>query len=257
MYIFLSHLSGCDLVISTNVTPKTLWIILLSQAPISFLSCVTQLYFVGATSIMECCLLTVMSYDRYLAVCSPLHYNSIMNTNLPHYLVLCTWLIGFGQSLITHSLILNIHFCSSNIINHFFCDLGPVLQLSCSDTIIIQIEVSTFTIVTGFSQVLFILVTYICIFNAILHISSVAGREKVFSTCSSHLTVVCIYYGSLIILYVAPSKGNSFNLNKVLSLLNSVVTPLFNPIIYSLRNKEIGTALKKITFIKLCREKYF
>ncbi|XP_040198069.1 olfactory receptor 6F1-like [Rana temporaria] len=257
MYIFLSHLSACDLVISTNVTPNALQIILLGKVPMSFLSCITQLYFVGATLIMECFLLAVMSYDRYLAICCPLHYSSIMNLNLPHYLVLGTWLVGFGQSLITNSFILNTQFCSSNIINHFFCDLGPVLQLSCSDTIAVQIEVSTFVTVTVLSQVLFIIVTYVCIFKAILHISSVTGREKVFSTCSSHLTVVCIYYGSLIILYVSPSKANSFNLNKILSLLNSVVTPLFNPIVYSLRNKEIGAALKKIKFLKICHDKYF
>ncbi|XP_077329909.1 olfactory receptor 6F1-like [Lithobates pipiens] len=257
MYIFLGHLSVCDLLISTNVTPNALRIILLGKALMSFLSCITQLYFVGATLIMECFLLAVMSYDRYLAICCPLHYSSIMNTNVPHYLVLGTWLLGFSQSLITHSFILNTQFCASNIVNHFFCDLGPILQLSCSDTIVVQIEVSTFSIVTVLSQVLFIIVTYGCIFKAIHHISSVTGREKVFSTCSSHLTVVCIYYGSLMILYVAPSKDNSFNLNKILSLLNSVFTPLFNPIVYSLRNKEIGSALKKIKFIKLCHDKYF
>ncbi|XP_063785592.1 olfactory receptor 2A7-like [Pseudophryne corroboree] len=246
MYIFLSHLSLCDIIISTNVTPNMLRVILLGKTTLSFLSCITQLYFVGSSAIIECCVLTVMSYDRYLAICYPLRYTSIMNARLPHYLVICAWIIGFGQALVTHIVVLNLEFCDSNIIDHFFCDLGPVLELSCSDTLIIQIEVSAVTILMGFSQILFIIVTYICIFNSILHISSVIGRKKVFYTCSSHLAVVCIYYGTLIILYVAPSRGYSANLNKILSLVNSSVTPLFNPIIYSLRNKEIAAAMRKL-----------
>ncbi|KAM9312317.1 olfactory receptor 5G9-like [Gastrophryne carolinensis] len=247
MYIFLSHLSLCDIVITTNITPNTLRVIIIGKVSMSFLSCVTQLYFVGATAIMECCLLTVMSYDRYLAICDPLHYNATMNPTLSHRLVLGTWVVGFGQALVTHSFVLNMQFCASNIIDHFFCDLGPVLELSCSNTMVVQIEVSIVTVVIAFFQGVFIIITYVYIFKAILSISSIVGREKVFSTCSSHLSVVCIYFGSLIILYISPSKQNSFNVNKILSLLNSVITPLFNPIIYSLRNKEIKSALQKIT----------
>ncbi|XP_063785794.1 olfactory receptor 5G9-like [Pseudophryne corroboree] len=246
MYIFLSHLSLCDIVISTNVTPNTLKVILQGNTTMSFLSCITQLYFFGATAIMECCLLTVMSYDRYLAICHPLHYTSIMNARFPHYLVICAWMIGFGQALVTHTFVLHLQFCGPNVIDHFFCDLGPILELSCSDILVIQIDVSVVAIVMAFSQMLFIIITYIFIFNSILHISSIKERKKVFSTCSSHLCVVCIYYGTLITLYVAPSRGYSFNLNKILSLINSSITPLFNPIIYSLRNKEIVAAYNKL-----------
>ncbi|KAM4749323.1 olfactory receptor 6P1-like [Rhinophrynus dorsalis] len=245
MYFFLSHLSFCDILISTNVTPKTLQVILKGSIIISAGGCLTQLYFFGASAIMQCCLLTVMSYDRYLAICKPLQYTSIMNIRLPRYLIIWSWMVGFVQSLITNIFVLQLQFCGPNVIDHFFCDLAPVLQLSCSNTIVVQIEVSTVAIVLGLLQFLFVIGTYICIFTSILQISSKIGREKAFSTCSSHLLVVCTYYGTMISLYVAPSKGYSFNTNKLLSLLNTVVTPIFNPIIYSLRNKEMKSAIRK------------
>ncbi|XP_063785591.1 olfactory receptor 11A1-like [Pseudophryne corroboree] len=250
MYIFLSHLSISDILISTNVAPNTLRVILLGKTPIPVLGCITQLYFFGATTILECCLLTVMSYDRYLAICDPLRYSSIMNFKLPNYLVIYSWMVGFLQPLITHTLILQLEFCGPNIIDHFFCDVAPLLQLSCSDRTLVQIEVSIVALFVGLLQFLFIIITYVLIFYSILHMTSIAGREKAFSTCSSHLAVVCTYYGTLIILYLSPKRGYSFNLNKMLSLVNTVVTPLFNPIIYSLRNKEIRIAIKKMINIK-------
>ncbi|XP_073402885.1 olfactory receptor 6P1-like [Dendrobates tinctorius] len=244
MYVFLSHLSLSDILISTTVAPNALHVILLGNASVPTLGCIMQLYFFGVSTITECCLLTVMSFDRYLAICRPLRYMSIMNNKLLTALITYSWTVGFLQPLITHSLILQLDFCGPNVIDHFFCDVAPVLELSCSDLTLVQIEVSIVALFVGLIQFLFIIGTYILISYSIFHMSSKAGKEKAFSTCSSHLAVVCTYYGTLIILYLSPSRGYSFSLNKMLSLINTVVTPFFNPIIYALRNLEIRMALK-------------
>ncbi|KAG8431041.1 hypothetical protein GDO86_019504 [Hymenochirus boettgeri] len=245
MFFFLGHLSLCDILISTNVSPNALKVIIMRRSPIFIDSCLIQLYFVGASAITECSLLTVMSFDRYLAICSPLRYTSIMNRKLCCYLALWPWMAGFLLSMLSNILLYDLVFCGPNIINHFFCDLAPVLQLSCSDTTAVQIHVSTVVIAVGLLQFFFVFATYISIFISIFKLSSTSGRQKAFSTCSSHLMVVSIYYGTLIILYLAPARGYSLDLNKVLSLLNTVVTPLLNPIIYSFRNKEIRLAAVK------------
>ncbi|KAM4038626.1 olfactory receptor 11A1-like [Anomaloglossus baeobatrachus] len=244
MYIFLSHLSLSDILISSTVAPNALHVILLGSTRVPTLGCITQLYFFGVSTITECCLLTVMSFDRYLAICRPLRYMSIMNTNLLNGLITYSWMVGFLQPLITHSLILQLDFCGPNVIDHFFCDVAPVLELSCSDQTLVKIEVSIVALFVGLIQFLFIIGTYILISYSIFHMSSKSGKEKAFSTCSSHLAVVCTYYGTLIILYLSPSRGYSFSLNKMLSLINTVVTPFFNPIIYTLRNQEIRMSLK-------------
>ncbi|XP_018415303.1 PREDICTED: olfactory receptor 11L1-like [Nanorana parkeri] len=246
MYFFLSHLSLCDILISTNVVPKTLQFLVTERCHISVSSCYTQLYFFGAFVATECSLLSVMSYDRYLAICDPLHYSSTMKRSLPRYLATICWLVGFFTSMIIEILITLLDFCGPNIIDHFFCDLTLLLELSCSDTKLVDICTTITVFIIGISQLLFVIVSYICIFTSILRISSITGRQKIFSTCSSHLAVVSTYYGTLIVLYVAPTRGQLKTLNKVLSLLNTVITPLFNPIIYSLRNKEIKLALSKI-----------
>ncbi|KAG8546608.1 hypothetical protein GDO81_030248 [Engystomops pustulosus] len=243
MYFFLSHLSACDILISTNVVPNTLKLLLHSGSLVSIQSCFTQLYFFGASAIIECCLLSIMSYDRYLAICDPLHYSSIMNLRLPYYLATWSWCMGFGVALITYFLLLTIDFCGPATIDHFFCDLPPLLKISCSDSSVIVIAVSLVAIVIGLLQFVFVVISYIFIFHSILRISTTVGRNKAFSTCSAHLSVVCAYYGSLIAINIVPSEDYSLNLKKVLSLLNTVVTPLFNPIIYSLRNKDIQEAI--------------
>ncbi|XP_063295323.1 olfactory receptor 5G3-like [Pelobates fuscus] len=249
MFFFLSHLSLTDIILTTNIVPNMLCIILNGGKIMSLQACIVQLQFFGLSLGTECLLLTVMSYDRYLAICSPLHYTTIMSNKLRPQLAVSCWLLGFIISFITVILVSQLHFCGSNIIDHFFCDLLPFLQLSCSDTFIVRLEnILLGTPITLFPAII-ITITYVCIFMAILKIPSTSGRQKTFSTCSSHLAVVITFYGTLVTLYVIPSSGHSLNANKVLSLIYTVGTPLFNPIIYSLRNKEIRVAFKRYIYL--------
>ncbi|KAM4749425.1 olfactory receptor 11L1-like [Rhinophrynus dorsalis] len=244
MYFFLSHLSMSDILLTSTISPNMLDVTLKEGAIISFVGCISQISMLGVSSATECLLLTVMSYDRYLAICKPLHYTTIMNFIFRRYLVLCSWMLGFFITLIVINLLNSLYFCGPNTIDHFFCDYAPLLQLSCSDTRIVQILFVLIAAPETIIQTVFIISTYISIFLTILRISSSTGRQKAFSTCSSHLAVVCAYYGSLMAVYVSPSGGHLFNLNKILSLLYTVVTPLLNPIIYSLKNQEIRKAFK-------------
>ncbi|KAM4701968.1 olfactory receptor 1M1-like [Discoglossus pictus] len=180
-----------------------------------------------------------MSYDRYLAICNPLHYNSIMDVSFCLRVVGISWFYSFMSTLVVVIQLWTLKFCGSNIIDHYYCDLTPLLHHSCSDTSLIEREIFVFSFPIAIFPFVFIILTYVRIVVTIIRIPSTTGKQKAFSTCSSHLTVVCTYYLTLITIYVIPSKGNTLNLNKFLSLLYTVLTPLFNPIIYSLRNKEI------------------
>ncbi|KAM4749356.1 olfactory receptor 11L1-like [Rhinophrynus dorsalis] len=244
MYIFLSHLSMSDILLTSTISPNMLDVTLKEGAIISFVGCFSQFTMFCVSSATECLLLTVMSYDRYLAICKPLHYRTIMNFTFCRHLVLFSWMLGFFITLIVIILLNSLHFCGPNIIDHFFCDYAPLLQLSCSDTKIVQFLFVLIATPETMIETVFIISTYFSIFLTILKISSSTGRQKAVSTCSSHLAVVCTYYGTLMATYVAPSGGHLFNMNMILSLLYTVVTPLLNPIIYSLRNQEIRTALK-------------
>ncbi|XP_031750065.1 olfactory receptor 11A1-like [Xenopus tropicalis] len=247
MYLFLSHLSLCDVWCTTNIIPNMLNIVLFGGGTISATGCIAQFYLFGSLTTTESFLLTVMSYDRYLAICYPLHYFSIMDLRLLLCLTTWSWVLGFVLTLIPSVLVGSLQFCGPSAINHFFCDLSPLLALSCSPrTSEIQTEIIFSSIPVILFPFIFIIGTYLKIFLTILNISSKRGRQKTFSTCSSHLIIVCTYYGTLIIVYMIPAKQNFSNVNKILSLLYIVVTPLFNPIIYSLRNREIKTALWKI-----------
>ncbi|XP_077329744.1 olfactory receptor 11A1-like [Lithobates pipiens] len=248
MYFFLSNLSSSDIILTTVVFPTMLSVLLKNGESITFSGCITQLYLFGSSAITECFLLTVMSYDRYLAICNPLHYLLIMDQKLQVLLVAWSWAFAFLLTMITVSQMCQLQFCGPNVIDHFFCDPTPLLELSCSDTSVIELENLILGLPVTLFPLGFITVTYAYILITILKITSSAGRKKAFSTCSSHLAVVCIYYGTLIMLYVIPSKGLSVNLTKVQSLLYTVVTPLFNPIIYSLRNHEIQIVIKRIIY---------
>ncbi|XP_073511094.1 olfactory receptor 6C4-like [Phyllobates terribilis] len=246
MYIFLSQLSLSDIILTSTICPNTLLVIFNDGSTISKVGCVTQSVTFSMSMVTECLLLTVMSYDRYVAICKPMRYVTTINFTFFLQLIAFCWASGSLATILATILILDLDFCGSNIVvNHFFCDYGPLLQLSCSDTslletVIIIISTLETTIETGF-----IFSTYVCIVRSILKISTTTGKEKAFSTCSSHLIVVCMCFGSLFAIYVSPSGKKTSTMNKILSLLYTVVTPLLNPIIYSLKNQEIRITIKK------------
>ncbi|XP_056409290.1 olfactory receptor 10A7-like [Hyla sarda] len=252
MYFFISQLSINDILLSTNVAPNMLHALLHYRADITFIGCMTQLYFFGALEASECFLLTVMSYDRYVAICNPLRYSSIMTRPYCMRLVVTSWLVAFCILFFTIITILKLNFCGPNIIDHFFCDFVPILGLSCSDTFNVQIETSFFSIPLIFFPIIIIIFSYAKIIVTILRIPSSTGRQKAFSTCSSHLIVVSIFYGTLFSVYVVPTRGQSPTMSKILSLLYTVCTPLINPIIYSLKNKDIMKALHVLFIRNIC-----
>lgn len=243
MYFLLSNLSLSEVVFTTNIVPNMLQNLLSQDGSISFSRCLTQYYVFSSTATTECLLLAIMSYDRYLAICSPLHYASLINFQVCSQYAAWAWLAGFTISAITLILLCESDFCGPNMIDNFFCDLTPLIELSCSETFIIELESFVFATLVTLLPFVFIIVTYIFILYNIIKIPSTTGRKKAFSTCSSHLAVVSTYYGVLITMYVAPSRQQIFNFSKALSLLYTVVTPLLNPIVYSLRNQEIHNAL--------------
>ncbi|XP_072259297.1 olfactory receptor 11L1-like [Pyxicephalus adspersus] len=219
-------------------------IILKGMDRISRIRCISQFYVYGLSMVAECFILTAMSYDRYLAITKPLHYTSVMNLGFCLRLVCSCWLIGALSTLITLLMIFLQSFCGPKDIDHFICDVAPLLKLSCSDTF--NVEVVVFLLSIPLVVIPFIMVTYICIFITIANIRSSKGRKKTFSTCSSHLTSVITYYGTLITIYVVPNRGHTTTINKILFLLYTVVTPLFNPIIYSIRSQEIRKVIRMV-----------
>ncbi|KAM8960690.1 olfactory receptor 6M1-like [Pelodytes ibericus] len=247
MYFFISNLSFIEILYTSVTVPKLLALVIGRSQSISFSSCIIQFFFFFSLGATECFLLTVMSYDRYIAICKPLHYTLIMNGTLCFYLVVVCWIGGFFLNLFPAFFISKLKFCDRNI-RHFFCDLSPLLKLSCQSTTGIE----TLNFFTAFAIVLFsfsmTLATYIRIIVTILSIPSKLGRQKAFSTCGSHISVVLIFYGAVAFVYVRPKASTSFDLNKFLSMIYILVTPVMNPLIYSFRNKDVKIAVRKVIF---------
>ncbi|XP_063302624.1 olfactory receptor 11L1-like [Pelobates fuscus] len=246
MYFFLTQLSVSDLLVTTTIIPNTLYVICNEGGTMSLSACIIQFYFFACSEVFEFFLLSVMACDRYLAICNPLRYNALMNPVLCIKLVIISWLLSFSMELIVITSVIQLQFCGPNIIDHFFCDYVPLLELSCSDTSFIDEEIILLAIPLSFTPFIIIVVFYVYIIRAAIKISTTSGFSKIFSTCSSHLTVVLIFFGTITGIYMLPNKKKSMTANKILSLLYTVVTPMINPIIYSLRNEDIKKAIKKI-----------
>ncbi|XP_056425614.1 olfactory receptor 11A1-like [Hyla sarda] len=246
MYLFITQLSLCDILVTTDILPTLLHTVLYGGGSVSFIGCILQFCIFALSECSECLLLSLMSYDRYLAICHPLHYHSVMNHVFCVTSVVVIWLIGMMVMLIDVISILSFHFCGRNVIDHFYCDLEPLVQLFCSDTSIIHEQILIIGILVLMVPFIVIVLSYVYIAITILKIPSITGRQKAFTTCSSHLTVVSIFYGTLIISYMFPTKGRSLILNKFLSLMYTMVTPLLNPIVYTLRNKDFKEAFRKM-----------
>ncbi|XP_058383551.1 olfactory receptor 8I2 [Diceros bicornis minor] len=245
MYFFLSNLAFIDVFYSSTITPKALVNFQSDQKTISFVGCFVQMYFFVGLVCSECFLLGSMAYDRYVAICNPLLYSMVMSQKVHNWLGVMPYMIGFTNSLISTCVISSLSFCDSSI-NHFFCDTTALLALSCVDAFSTEVVIFVFAGFTLLSSLLIITVTYIAIISAILRIPSAAGRQKAFSTCASHLMGVTVFYGSLIFTYLQPDNTSSLSQAQVASVFYTIVIPMLNPLIYSLRNKDVKNALLRV-----------
>ncbi|XP_020008866.2 olfactory receptor 8U8-like [Castor canadensis] len=245
MYFFLSNLAFVDFCYASVITPKMLGNFLYEQNIISFNACATQLGCFLTFMISECLLLASMAYDRYAAIYNPLLYMVTMSPGVCIQLLAVPYRYSFLMALFHTILTFRLSYCHSNIINHFYCDDMPLLRLTCSDTCLKQLWVLTCAGITFISSVLIVFVSYMFIISAILRIRSAEGRYKAFSTCSSHMLAVTIFYGTLIFMYLQPSSSHSLDTDKLASVFYTVIIPMLNPLIYSFRNKDVKDALKK------------
>lgn len=245
MYYFLGTMSFLETWYISVTVPKMLAGFLLCPNTISFLGCMAQLYFFMSLACTECVLLAAMAYDRYVAICWPLRYPVMMTTEFCVQLTISSWLSGFTVSLAKVYFISQVSFCGNNILNHFFCDVSPILKLACMDLSMTEMVDFVLAIIILVFPLSATVLSYAFIVSAILHIPSATGQRKAFSTCASHLMVVVIFYTAVIFMYVRPRAIASFNSNKLISAIYAVFTPMLNPIIYCLRNKEVKNAIRK------------
>ncbi|XP_058137082.1 olfactory receptor 8H1-like [Dasypus novemcinctus] len=246
MYFFLSHLSFLDLSYSSVFTPKTLENLLTSNKYISFTGCFTQMYFFVFLAATEFFFLSSMAYDRYVAICNPLHYPVIMSTRLCCTLIAGSYMTGITESLVVVLYMNSLHFCKSNVIYHFFCDTIPILALSCTDTHDTETVIIILAGTTLMVSLATITVSYGSILSTILKINSTSGKRKAFSTCASHLLGVTIFYSTMIFTYLKPKNYYSLGKDQVASVFYTMVIPMLNPPIYSLRNKEVKNAFIRV-----------
>ncbi|XP_007956163.1 olfactory receptor 5L2-like [Orycteropus afer afer] len=251
MYFFLSHLSFVDFCYSTIIVPKTLDNIINKDKPISFVGCIIQFYLFSTCAITEVILLGVMAYDRFMAICKPLLYMVIMSQKLCVELVSGCYLCGTVCSLIHTCLALEIPSYRSNVVNHFFCDLPPLLSLACSDVSMNELLVNIVATVIEIITMVVILTSYLFILITILRMRSSEGQHKAFSTCASHLTAIVIFHGTILFNYSRPSSGNSLDTDKIATVFYTIVIPMLNPLIYSLRNTDVKKALRKMVDLKI------
>ncbi|XP_030047870.1 olfactory receptor 1F1-like [Microcaecilia unicolor] len=245
MYFFLGNLSLIDICFTSVTMPKLLLTLLTGDASISFIGCFCQMYFFVFLGVTEMFLLAAMAYDRYVAICDPLRYAALVSHKLCAALVASSWSAAALHSLLHIVIISHLSYCGRRRIHHFFCDMTALLKLSCSDTSTSELVIFTEGSLVIMSPFLFILSSYVVILSVILKIHSAEGRKKAFSTCSSHLTVVTLFYGTVIFIYFRPSSSYSDSYDRIVSVIYSVVTPMLNPFIYSLRNTEVKGALRK------------
>ncbi|XP_029441816.1 olfactory receptor 2AP1-like [Rhinatrema bivittatum] len=245
MYFFLANLSVLDISSLTVTVPKLLAILLMQSNTISFIQCIIQMYCFSVSVEVEFMLLTAMAYDRYVAICNPLRYTIVMNKRACILLAAVSWVKGLLEPLPHILIISQFYYCDSNVINHFFCDFTALLELSCTDTAIIQPLTYAVSVFTAIMPFLLILTSYMFIISTILRIHSTEGKSKAFSTCSSHLTVIILAYGTMIGVYVQPRSEEFVKSNKLVTALYIAILPLLNPLIYSLRSKELNASLTK------------
>ncbi|XP_012384096.3 olfactory receptor 6C70 [Dasypus novemcinctus] len=250
MYFFLRNFSFLEISFTTACIPRFLVTIVTKEKTVSYNGCVSQLFFYIFLGSTEFFLLAAMSYDRYVAICKPLHYASIMSRRLCHQLVFSSWVTGFLVIFPPLILGLNLDFCASNTIDHFICDVSPILQLSCSDTHVLEFIAFLLAVITLIVTLSLVILSYFYIIKTILKFPSAQQKKKAFSTCSSHMIVVSITYGSCIFIYIKPSANVRVSLSKGVAVLNTSVAPLLNPFIYTLRNQQVQKALQ-IVFKKM------
>ena len=252
MYFFLFNLSFTDLCYSSVFTPKMLIDFLSKENIISYMGCMTQFYFFCFFVVSECYVLTSMAYDRYVAICNPLLYNAAMSPKVCSSLMFGSYLMAFSGAMAHTGCMLRLTFCDANIINHYFCDIHPLLQLSCTSTYVTELVVFIMVGINIIVPSLTIFVSYGLILSSILHIKSMEGRSRAFSTCSSHIIAVSLFFGSGAFVYLKSSSTGSMDKGKISSVFYTNVVPMMNPLVYSLRNKDVKNALRKT----LRRRKY-
>ncbi|XP_006883149.1 PREDICTED: olfactory receptor 11H7-like [Elephantulus edwardii] len=246
MYILLGNFAFLEIWYITSTVPSMLANFLSETKTISFVGCFLQLYFFTSLGTTETYFLCIMAYDRYLAICRPLHYPTIMTLQLCYILMSLCWVFGFLSYSVSTVQLSQLSFCGPYIIDHFLCDMDPLMALSCAPAPITEIIFYVLSSLIIILTLLYILGSYTLLLRVVLKVPSAAGRQKAFSTCGSHLTVVCFFFGALLAMYVSPMSDNVADIQKIITLFYSVVTPFLNPLIYSLRNKEMKAASRKI-----------
>ncbi|XP_025032747.1 olfactory receptor 13G1-like [Python bivittatus] len=247
MYFLIFNLSLVNMLSISVTIPRLLHSLLTHRKTISFYGCIAQVFFIIWALGSELVLLSFMAFDRYAAICHPLHYTVIMRKEVCVAIATTVWIAGMINSAVHAGLMLPLSFCDSNVINHFFCDIPPVLDLACSDTSRNHFTTMIADVVYGMGSCVLTLASYFFILRTIIRIRSAEGKKKAFSTCSSHLFVVSFYFSAIIYMYIRPSSAYSLDKDKLVSLLYLMVTPVVNPLIYSLRNREVKEALKMLT----------